>query len=149
MQQIFRKLKFKDLYSVNIMINKYLPETMRMVCLTSLFGLKPNFSFVSVSNDSITGYILAEKKEENIEIISLCVDRNCREKGLASRLIINIIQKGKDDSLDNIILYVRVKNIKAIRLYKKLGFVKKMYLKNFYAPNKPGYKMVLNLKKNM
>lgn len=66
---------------------------------------------------------------EKCEIIDIFVSNEYRNKRIAQNLI-NEIEK--DYNLENITLEVSNKNIPAINLYKKLGFIEAAKRKNYY-----------------
>lgn len=71
-----------------------------------------------VLNNNIVGSILLTKKDGNILLDEIFIEEQYRNKGIGTNIIKNII--ANIDS--NIYLWVYKDNIKAIKLYSKLGF---------------------------
>jgi len=80
-------------------------------------------------NNEIIAFLLFTIMYDKCEIIDIYVDNNYRRKGIAFKLINEII---KDYKLENITLEVSKDNISAINLYKKLGFKEVAVRKNYY-----------------
>lgn len=76
-------------------------------------------------------------------IVMICVDPKYRSKGLAKKLI----EKHWNDNLNKIVcLDTRRTNIKAISLYKFLGYDHIAYIKNkYYLPNEDSCFMIKDL----
>ena len=90
-------------------------------------------------NDKLIGYILYKNLYNFINIDSLGVIYEYRNKGIGTLLIKFLINLAKKNKM-NIRLQVRISNIIAINLYSKLGFKKKSILKNYYS-NEDGWLM--------
>lgn len=86
--------------------------------------LEKSYSFNTVIKylGKTAGFISGENISGEMNIGSLAVDENFRRKGLASRLLEDIIKKSEDLKCDLITLEVRVNNAPAINLYKKFEF---------------------------
>ncbi len=80
---------------------------------------KDNILLLDKDKNVPTGYIFALKKENGYLIDGLYVDVNYRKKGLATKLIKEIVLNINYP----IFLWVYKNNIKALNLYKKLGFI--------------------------
>lgn len=77
----------------------------------------------------IISFIVFDIIYDRCEIIDIFTVHNCRNKGIASKLINEII---KDFDIDNITLEVRIDNLNAISLYEKLGFIRASIRKGYY-----------------
>ena len=79
-------------------------------------------------------YITPTKYVPNIPMISwnglfmnnLCVEPDERNIGLGTKLVKKVIEYGRDNGYDHIILQVKSVNYPAIHIYEKLGFVRYM-----------------------
>ena len=80
-------------------------------------------------DNSIVAFLIFTVLYDKCEIIDIFVDDDYRNQKIAQNLINEIT---KDYSLENITLEVSDKNIKAINLYKKLGFKEVATRKNYY-----------------
>ena len=97
-----------------------------------------NYSFVDsdflkiysyVTNDKVVAFLLFNVIYEKCDIVDIFVLKEYRNKGIASKLINEIIN---DYTVDNITLEVSMLNKNAINLYEKLGFKKIAVRKNNY-----------------
>lgn len=79
--------------------------------------------------DEIVSFIIFDIIYDRCEIIDIFTVDNYRNKGIASKLINEII---KDFDIVNITLEVRIDNINAVNLYEKLGFKNVSVRKNYY-----------------
>ena len=104
---------------------------------TILNDLKTNQTlyFVLKSNNNIIGYISFNIVFENMDIQSIVIDKNFQKKGFGTYLLNFAIQYAKDNNVINIFLEVRKSNIKAIKLYEKIGFKFINTRKGYYPDN--------------
>lgn len=79
--------------------------------------------------DEIVSFIVFDIIYDRCEIIDIFTVDNYRNKGIASKLINEII---KDFDIINITLEVRIDNKNAISLYEKLGFIRASIRKDYY-----------------
>ncbi|MEN2995286.1 MAG: ribosomal protein S18-alanine N-acetyltransferase [Thermodesulfovibrio sp.] len=127
-----RNLKEEDLpYILNIATQSFsLPWSLKT--FKDEF-LNPNTIFkVAEFDGEIAGYIVLRKILDEAELLSIAVKPELRRKGIATKLIKNILDEIKD-SVKCCFLEVRVSNIKAINLYEKLGFKKVRIRKKYYT----------------
>ncbi len=83
--------------------------------------------------ERLVGYILGRWVRDEMEVINLAVRPGYRRKGIASRLLLDFIGLFKSKGIAKVFLEVREKNIAAIRLYKKFGFVEAGTRKGYYV----------------
>ena len=87
-------------------------------------------------DNKIVGYIVIAIREKNIndskmryrkilKIESICVTKNYRNKGIGTKILEFIDTLAKDNNCTDIYLDVNNHNENAIKLYEKLGFIKK------------------------
>lgn len=72
---------------------------------------------IIMSNDKIIGCYLVTKKDNDILIDEIFIEESYRDKGIGTNIINAILKEH-----DIVYLWVYKENIKAISLYKKLGF---------------------------
>lgn len=86
--------------------------------------------YVIKSQDKIVGYCvyyikpvlsLRHFKKKSI-IYSIAIDKNFRNKGFGGELLRESIKEMRLNGISSVLLYVNVKNLSAINLYKKIGF---------------------------
>lgn len=80
----------------------------------------------------LVGFIHLSQSFETFDLVTLVVDENWRNKGIASSLLSYVFEKV--DGMQRMLLEVRVSNNAAISLYKKYGF-KELYVRKKYYGN--------------
>ena len=79
-------------------------------------------SFSVFFNENLVGYVIAKITYPETHILNLTVKKSFRKKGIGRSLIELIISEARLKNSETIILEVRVNNIQAQSLYKKLNF---------------------------
>ncbi len=95
-------------------------------------------TLVYLDNEEVVGFIKYDVIYEKVELIYIFVCKECRNKGIASKLLKSLIDIVSDK--ENITLEVRTDNDIAIRLYQSSGFEIIATRKNYYD-NCDGYLM--------
>ncbi|CAF1642964.1 unnamed protein product, partial [Didymodactylos carnosus] len=97
--------------------------------------------FIIPNRTQISGVLMAQYRDknknldDNFYICFLSVLPEYRKFGLASTLLNAIIQEAYDTDVQKVSLNVNIKNGKALRLYRKCGFLCSKYESNFYPPS--------------
>lgn len=89
--------------------------------------------FKLTCNNQIAGFICTWFIDDTVEIHNICVLPSFRNHGYATLLLTKILDIAKVRSLSHAILEVRVGNIAAISLYKKMGFKEIGFRKKYYS----------------
>jgi len=84
-------------------------------------------------SDTVLGYVGLNYVLDEGYITSVCVDKNHRNKGIATLLFERCFLFAEKNGLSFISLEVRKSNEKAISLYEKLNFSNVGLRKNFYS----------------
>jgi ribosomal-protein-alanine N-acetyltransferase len=92
----------------------------------------PRFFLVAEIDGHIAGYSIATFTRQGAEIDSLAVLPRYRNLGVATALLKWTIRKVRRRGVPAIALMVRRNNESAIRLYRKLGFVRAATVANYY-----------------
>jgi len=112
-----------------------------------------NLSYAYKINDKLIGFCIMENKSEEdlIDLYLLCVRKEYSGNHFGESLLNYCINNCKKMKYENFSLHVDTKNIPAFNLYKKLGFVVKNLIKDYYVDQEPGnndaYFMTLNTSK--
>lgn len=101
--------------------------------------------FVAEMNGVILGYIDFWILFEQGTIAKIAVNKALRNKGIGNVLMLDSINRMKEQGVISITLEVRVSNTPAINLYKKHGFEIVHTKKNYYQDGEDAYLMLLNL----
>lgn len=97
-------LSNKELDEINTYVKDNVPKQIR------------NYKLINIDGN-IVGCILVENKDDGVIIDELYIEEKYRNNGIGTDLINNVI------SNNNIVyLWVYKLNVKAIKLYKRLGF---------------------------
>jgi ribosomal-protein-alanine N-acetyltransferase len=134
-----------------------LPENYSSYFYLGLYEKFPETFQVAEVNGEIQGYIMCriERGWSKIRslshtrlchIVSIAVISSYRRRGIGKCLIVNAMKKGLEEyNATEGYLEVRVSNLQAINLYKKVGFkeVKKNY--GYYLDGENALVMALNL----
>ena len=81
------------------------------------------------------GYLKARVIRDEIEIISILIDKKFRKIGIGKNLMYKLLNIALKKKIQNIFLEVSVENLIAINLYKKFNFIKVGKRKNYYYQN--------------
>ena len=103
---------------------------------------KDFYTFISNQNNIFilshpkpVGYLKARVTKDEIEIISILIDKKFRKIGIGKSLLNKLLNIALKKEIKNIFLEVSVENQIAINLYKKFNFIKVGKRKNYYFQN--------------
>ena len=82
--------------------------------------------------EDILGYFCIDIIYEKIELVNIFVKNEYRNRKIGSFMLKYLIDFANNNNIYNITLEVDEKNIYAIKLYEKYGFIKKAIRKNYY-----------------
>ena len=85
---------------------------------------------VNIDNNKVNGYLYAINLYDNIDLLSICVDKDDRCKQIGTSLVKYLIDNYCYQK--TITLEVSSKNEVAISFYEKLGFITINIRKNYY-----------------
>jgi [ribosomal protein S18]-alanine N-acetyltransferase len=81
----------------------------------------------------VSGFLAARKVDAEWELENIAVAENVRRKGIASRLLGELISHARESGGTAIFLEVRESNGGARSLYRRLGFQENGVRKNYYS----------------
>ena len=91
------------------------------------------YIFIKAEQDGrLIGYGSVQVVLDEGNINNIAVDKDFRNKGIASGILTNIIDKCKERNVATLFLEVSTENKGAIALYEKFGFEKIGERKNYY-----------------
>lgn len=107
---------------------------------------KKDYEYELKDNDLSRMYVIKENNEivaygglwflfENADITTIGVKRNYWHQGYGEKMLRHLLQVAKENECEFAHLEVRVSNVKAINLYKKLGFEILRVRKGYYSDN--------------
>ena len=86
--------------------------------------------------EQLIGYVINSRYVDAWHIMNVAVDPDFRHRGVATRLLEQVLELTKDDQRRGYTLEVRVSNDRAISLYEKLGFVRQGIRRGYYTDNR-------------
>ncbi|WP_082088104.1 MULTISPECIES: N-acetyltransferase [unclassified Methanosarcina] len=112
-----------------------------------------NVFYVIKSHDQVMGYCIYHLKpafsfrgfEKKSVIYSIAIDSEFRNKGFGRKLLEESIREMKLNRVLSVLLYVNIKNVPAIKLYEKTGFLIVKEVENVCGQKEICYKMELKL----
>jgi [ribosomal protein S18]-alanine N-acetyltransferase len=105
----------------------------------------PDLFLVAKVAESVSGYSIGTLTHHGAEIASLAVGARHRQMGVATALLQAMFPKLRRSGAQAVFLMVRRQNEGAIRLYRKLGFVRTGTVRNHYADGTPAWRMRMSL----
>lgn len=109
--------------------------------IKNMVGNDNYIKYVAKIENVIVGYIVCEVTDE-INISRVAVESSYQNHGIASKLINKVIEIAKEKDM-NVSLEVCENNIRAYKLYSKLGFTQRRIRKNYYKDGSSAIEMVL------
>ncbi len=96
------------------------------------FGLPYSYKYVLEKENKIIGYLILWIIDKEATVMTFAIDKAYRGLGLGKYFFKEVMGR-LSNSIDRILLDVRKSNIKAIKLYKSLGFKILGERKKFYS----------------
>ena len=156
-EYIIRRFREEDLPSVIHINRSCLPENYTPDFFIYHFREFPEGFLVAEMKGAIVGYIMTRvdrgfsyypystTMSEKGHVISLAVMPHARRKGIAEKLLRKAIEAIKNKGVKEVYLEVRISNIPAINLYRKLGFKIAKRIPRYYADGEDAYVMLLQI----
>jgi len=153
LQQIFnlRRFSLDDLRQIVDINNACLPEHYSDQFFIDLYRRFPETFLIAEENNEIIGYIMVRIEyglskvllslRKKGHIVSFAVLPSHRRMAVGSSLITKAMENMKLYNAKSCFLEVRVKNIPAVNLYKKLGFVVTNTIRSYYIDGEDAYHM--------
>ena len=85
-----------------------------------------------LSHPKPVGYLKARVTRDELEIISILIDKKFRKLGIGKSLMNRLLNIALKKKIQNIFLEVSEENLTAINLYKKFNFIRVGKRKNYY-----------------
>ncbi len=104
----------------------------------------PKLFLVARVGPHAAGYIIACPMPHGVEIVSLAVLPRYRQNGTGSKLLKTAIRKARRMDAPAVYLMVRRENEQAIRVYRKLGFLRVGTVARYYPDGSAGWRMRLS-----
>lgn len=113
-----------------------------------------NYEIFIVKDEKIKGYIIYYDTFDVIDLFEIAIENKEQGKGLGEQLLSKSIEKlfeekkykSRQNGETRILLEVNEKNVKALKLYEKSGFLKISIRKNYYGSGEHGVIMEKGIK---
>ncbi len=146
-EEIIRYMREQDLEDVhNINLNSFTTDAWSFDALKREFKLPYSKRFVMEIDGEIVAYIIYWVIRDEATIMTFAVKPDFRGTGVGKRLFWESA-KLLNGKVKDIVLDVRKSNIRAIRLYKSLGFTVVYERERFYSDGENALFMCLSLDK--
>ncbi len=152
---LIRKPTMEDVHQI-VHINRVcLPENYSLQYFISIIQKYKEFSVVAEVDHKVVGYVLTriERMTKGLvpfsakrgHVISVAVLPDYRGRGIGAQMMRKVIDKLKEENMEEVILEVRVSNTIARSLYFKLGFHDEDILRRYYLDGEDAALMKLSL----
>lgn len=150
-----RKFKPEDLDQVMYINRTCLPENYSTYFFVDLYKNFPETFIVAEEDGQIVGYIMCRIESgfsrfsliKRGHVISIAVLPSHRRKGIGETLLKEALQAMINHyGVKECYLEVRVSNMPAINLYKKVGFKIEKTIRRYYADGENAYLMRIKIK---
>lgn len=113
-----------------------------------------NYEIFIIKDEKIKGYIIYYDTFDAIDLFEIVIEATEHGKGLGEQLLTKSIEKlfeekkykSRQNGKTRILLEVNEKNVKALKLYEKSGFLKIFIRKNYYGSGEHGVIMEKGIK---
>jgi ribosomal-protein-alanine N-acetyltransferase len=141
-----RKCKRSDLYAIlSIEQDAFGRDAYAEDVILDWLQKRGDCFFVAQRDQQVIGYLVGAIENRQSFVISLAVDLQSRQSGVASALLNDLKQRFIKMRVTTLALHVRTTNNAAVNLYAKLGFEIEKTVFNYYRDDAPAYRMVLYL----
>jgi len=100
---------------------------------------------VALNGDIIAGYSITQVRNGHAELISVATSPRYRGLGIGLRLLERSLRAAVKLDARRFGLMVKIDNHQAIRLYRRLGFVRVRTVPRYYEDGAGGWRMLLEL----
>ncbi|WP_456475524.1 ribosomal protein S18-alanine N-acetyltransferase [Candidatus Pyrohabitans sp.] len=130
---LIRKFRQSDLARVYEIEVQSFKDPYHPVFLLNLYELYGDTFLVAEENRLVVGYVIARKVNTKGHIIAIAVEEKHRCRGIGRALMFAVEEELKKNGVVEIWLEVRISNTRAIKFYKKLGYVEKGIIRRYYT----------------
>ena len=104
---------------------------------------------VAKDDDKVIGFAMCWFIMDECHIGNIAVLPSYRKQGVATMLLNNLLEDCSEHGTTNLLLEVRVSNLPAQNLYKKLGFQELIIRKQYYKNNDGTYEDAIIMNKEL
>ena len=130
---LIRKFRPSDLQRVYEIEARSFKDPYHPIFLINLYELYGDTFLVAEEEGEVVGYVIARKVNAKGHIIAIAVAPEHRCRGIGRALMLAVEEELRKRGIAELWLEVRVSNTRAIKFYKRLGYVEKEILRGYYA----------------
>ena len=129
---IIRKMQKSDIAAIAGLEKQCFTDPWSEISVESELNNPLSYWLVAVVDGNVVAYIGSQSVLDSADMMNLAVSPDYRQQGIGQILVYTLIDYLKEEGIKALFLEVRVSNIPAISLYKKLGFVEVGRRPNYY-----------------
>jgi len=133
MVTVIKKMKYEDLDFIIEIENNAFSNPWTLTMFREEINKQQSYVIKSTKTDLVIGYICGRKILDEYHITNLAVSQEFQRRGLGTRLVKYIIGKMKLRNCREFYLEVRKNNLRALRMYLKIGFMIVGVRKEYYS----------------
>jgi len=130
---LIRRMEETDLEEVCAIERDSFSEPWSRASFLDSISNENNLFLVAAVDGAVAGYCGCYTVAWEGYICNVAVSKNFRRQGIGYKMLNELIMRAEDRGIFSLTLEVRVSNLPAINLYKKLGFVEAGIRKDFYT----------------
>jgi [ribosomal protein S18]-alanine N-acetyltransferase len=128
-----RRLTYSDLPDVIAIERRAFPSPWSLAMFVLELSKPTSICVGAVRNDELAGYLICSRYHSVWHLMNVAVDVGYRRLGVASRLIVHLLDVAGPD--ERYTLEVRVSNTEAIKMYESFGFRSAGVRRSYYHDN--------------
>lgn len=137
-----REVESGDLTSVSKIAQNSFKDPYSLRLLKNIYNTNPEGFLVAEMGREIVGYLIGLVRWSDVgHILAVAVDESHRREGAGSALMINAIERLKNNGANRVKLEVRASNEAAKNFYSKLGFEAQDIVPGYYSDGEAAISM--------
>lgn len=138
-----RELDAEDLQSVYRIARDSFKNPYPIKLFKHIYETHPEGFFVAEIGGDVVGYLIGFVRWENVgHVMAIAVDESHRREGVGSALMINALDRMRNNGAAKVKLEVRVSNEAAKNFYDKIGFEVRDVVPDYYSDGEAAISMV-------
>jgi [ribosomal protein S18]-alanine N-acetyltransferase len=130
-----RDMRSSDIGQVMAIEHDTYPTPWSRSMFLSELGRRQGARLVAVEGGGVAGYLLAAQHADTWHVLNIAIRKPSRGRGIGGRLLQAMFARAAGRASGGFTLEVRVSNDRAIRLYRRMGFVERGVRPRYYSDN--------------
>ena len=123
------------LNEVELLERSTMPQPWSRKLLADELRSASGFHFGLWSEDRLVGQLFSQRVVDELSLLNISVSPDCRRRGFARTLLLEVLNQARDEGLCTVFLEVREGNQAARALYEKAGFQRTGQRSAYYSDN--------------